>query len=46
MVTKEVFLCVQNSSGMIEVTMYGDCWSHTFPGSEDSGAESHRITGG
>ena len=26
--------------------VYGDYWSRTFPGNEDSGAELHRITGG
>lgn len=30
---------------MISETVCGNYWSRTFPGSEDSGEESHRITG-
>ena len=43
---KEVFLWVQNSRGMTSMIVCGNCLSHTFRGSADSGEELLRITGG
>lgn len=45
-VGKEVFLWVQNSRGMTSMIVCGNCLSHTFRGSADSGEELLRITGG